>query len=105
MYHVDRRERASTSAIGHYVPGVPRERTSICSQGTGIAQVSTQHSGCSLIGVLQKHRGNNGTTGPVDFVSYGSYVGALDRDRLTPYYDDKVPAGSCNGPNLCFTRK
>lgn len=33
-------------------------------------------------------------------ISYGSYVGALDRDRLTPYYDDKGP-GACAGPNVC----
>ena len=34
-------------------------------------------------------------------ISYGNYVGALDRDRLTPYYNDKILAGSCNGPNVC----
>lgn len=33
-------------------------------------------------------------------ISYGSYVGALDRDRITPYYDDKGP-GACAGPNVC----
>lgn len=57
--------------------------------------------GCSYVNSLSSAPPAN-TASPIQFISYGSYVGAQDRDRLTPNYADKLPAGSCNGPNVCL---
>lgn len=57
-------------------------------------------NGCSYINSTSLSPAN--IASPIQFISYGSYVGAQDRDRLTPNYADKSPAGSCNGPNTCF---
>ncbi len=66
----------------------------------------TNASACSYIGVTEP-MGATFTYGTPSAmfrtnrgISYGSYVGALDRDRLTPYYDDKGP-GACAGPEVC----
>lgn len=58
--------------------------------------------GCSYINVSFAVPPNLGT--PIAFASYGSYVGALDRDRRTPNYVDKTPGGACSGPQTCVQK-
>ena len=60
---------------------------------------AVSRDGCSYINVLGAVPPNLGA--PIAFASYGSYVGALDRDRRTPNYVDKTPGGACNGPQSC----